>query len=57
MGPANKTVCGFENALNPPWNGCPNWQVGNLTEFPAWSYGINNWTHLGYLELAATFIP
>ena len=57
MGPANKTVCGFDNAENPQWEGCPNWQVTNLSTYPAWSYGINNWTHAGYLELAAAFIP
>ena len=57
MGPANKTVCGFDNAESPSWQGCPNWQETNLTEFPPWSYGINNWTHAGFLELAAGFIP
>ena len=55
MGPANKTECGFDSGNG--WVACPNWQETNLTEFPPWSYGINNWTHAGFLELAAGFIP
>jgi hypothetical protein len=55
MGPANKTDCGHDDVTK--WVGCPNWQTANLTEFPPWTYGEANWTHLGFLELAAAFIP